>query len=35
MKIFISGGCKNGKSSLAQQLAVKLSQGKKDIIWPP
>lgn len=29
MKIFISGGCKNGKSSLAQQLAVKLSQGKK------
>ena len=25
MKIFITGGCKNGKTSFAQELAVKLS----------
>ncbi len=25
MNVFISGGCKNGKSSLAQELAVRLS----------
>lgn len=29
MNIFLCGGCKNGKSSLAQELAVKLSQGGK------
>ncbi|MBR2591131.1 MAG: bifunctional adenosylcobinamide kinase/adenosylcobinamide-phosphate guanylyltransferase [Clostridia bacterium] len=29
MNIFICGGCKNGKSSLAQELAVKLAQGEK------
>lgn len=29
MTVFISGGAKNGKSTLAQNLAVKLSQGGK------
>ena len=29
MKIFLSGGAKNGKSSLAQDLAVRLSRGGK------
>ena len=29
MIIFISGGAKNGKSSLAQELAVKLARGGK------
>lgn len=28
MNIFICGGCKNGKSALAQELAVRLSQDK-------
>ena len=28
MKIFISGGCKNGKSSLAESCTCALSQGK-------
>ena len=27
MNIFISGGCKNGKSSFAQELALKLADG--------
>ena len=27
MKILISGGCKNGKSSYAQDLAVQLADG--------
>jgi len=27
MKLFLSGGAKNGKSSLAQELAVRLAQG--------
>ena len=29
MKVFISGGCKNGKSSFAQELAVQLSGSGK------
>lgn len=29
MTVFISGGCKNGKSSLAQRLAVTLSERRK------
>ena len=29
MNIFLCGGCKNGKSALAQELAVKLSRGGK------
>ncbi|MGM9548986.1 MAG: bifunctional adenosylcobinamide kinase/adenosylcobinamide-phosphate guanylyltransferase [Faecousia sp.] len=29
MKVFLSGGAKNGKSTLAQELAVKLSQNGK------
>ena len=28
MKIFISGGCKNGKTSLAEDLAVRLAEGR-------
>ena len=29
MTVFVSGGAKNGKSSFAQELAVKLANGKK------
>lgn len=29
MNVFICGGCKNGKSALAQELALKLAQGGK------
>lgn len=27
MKVFISGGCKNGKSTIAENIAVKLAEG--------
>ena len=33
MKIFISGGCKNGKSTLAQKLAVKIRPGNTPLYY--
>lgn len=33
MTIFLSGGAKNGKSTLAQELAVKLSGAESATTW--
>ena len=33
MKVFISGGCKNGKSSYAERIAVKLAEHAKPLYY--
>ena len=35
MTCFISGGAKNGKSGIAQDLVLALAQGENATTWPP